>query len=57
MDWAGMFLIGVCFIIITVAIPVAIARWVFRVNIQVKLLEQMSADLKTLVSLEKMRKH
>ena len=33
------------------------AVWIFRVNVQVKLLEQISADLKMLVTLEKMRKH
>lgn len=56
-DWASIFLIGVCFLILAIAIPVAIARWVFRVNVQVKLLEQIGADLKTLVVLKKMRKH
>jgi hypothetical protein len=51
------FVFSVVVFILVFLIFVALSRWIFRVNVQIKLLEQISADLKTLVTLEKMRKH
>ncbi len=42
---------GVVVVFVTllmIIVPVAIARWVFRVNRQIQLLEQIAADIKKL---------
>jgi len=46
---------GVLFLIIY--LPIAIARRVFRVDEQIQTTREISEHLKTLVQLEKMRKH
>jgi hypothetical protein len=43
----GMMIVFLTILLITV--PVALARWVFRVNRQIELLEKMTKQLETLV--------
>lgn len=53
MDAMPMFMLSVFFLILVIGIPVALARWVFRVNERAELLKRIADGIEYIIDADK----